>query len=165
MSDTTTVTSDVKLCLKCGATFGEDDDKRRKPCTACHEGTSVSSFTQTGTSTVEVEDDVVPLKLDIDPHAPIPVLEKEYYWCGVTDDSPCAEITLGGVNFQKTKGSVIDDGQGRQSFMDHTTRGMIHHLTENQKNIVLEHAGNKSVRNYQSLARGEYDWSVTTVYR
>jgi hypothetical protein len=140
MSDTTSVTSDVKLCATCGATFGEDDDKRFNECATCRVGTpSVPVVDESG---------VEPLHIDIPEGAVAPPPERAYYWCGVTADSPWGLITLGGINFQKTVGEVVPVGD-KMVCRDDVAEGVIHHLTDAQVAVVLEHAKNKSVRNFR----------------
>jgi len=146
MSDTTAVTSDEKLCTKCGAPFGEDDDKRCNDCSACR-GVDPKVDVQ-GVD----EPDYKALSIPEVTRGKIPAAPpKDFYWLGVTDDCPWHYVTAGGVCFQRYMGQVVDSGnEGRQEFRDQVHRGSpIQHLTEKHVERILEEVALKVVRHYR----------------
>ena len=149
MTETTnTVTSDAKLCKTCGAAFGSGDDKRCADCSACR-GKVVEAVSSVSISPEIVGADYEPITLDVAKHQPPPVVDRDFYWCGVTKDAPRQFFTLGGICFPKTIGEIRDDGTKQVCHQD-VYDGQIHRLTDTQVALIKEHAANKVVRNHRS---------------
>ena len=167
MSDTTEVTSDVKLCAQCQSPFGDDDDSRYNHCLTCRqpEPTHTAELA-VGTVAEETMEGIVPLQLDIEKQrAPAPV-DRSCYWLGVTSDSPWSYVSAGGVSFQRTTGGIIETTPGHQEFRDHVHKGSpIHRLTDAHVARILEEVASKVVRNYRVDKRKLDDGTVIeTVY-
>jgi len=144
MTDTTKeVTSGVKLCDSCGATFGEDDDKRYKDCATCR-GAVIE---QPEVAIPEHDAGVEPVVLDIEKHKPPPIENRDFYWCGATMDCPM-DITLGGFEFPRTEGRLVDQFDGSSILQPDATKGKIHRLTKVNVALIKEHCANKVIRNF-----------------
>jgi len=159
MSDTTTVTSDEKLCATCRAPFGKDDDKRCKDCSECRGVLKIDPPAFEEPKEPEEDDSfpegVKPLNIPITRGKIKAGPPKKFYWLGVTDDCPWHSVTAGGVCFARHTGRVEDSGaDGRQEFRDNVFMGSpIHQLTEAHVNRILEDVSLKVVRNFHIETR------------
>ena len=169
MSDTTTVTSDEKLCVSCGAPFGKDDDRRRKDCAACAGKNDVPPAHMVHEVKVsESVEDFEALALpDVKLGKPQKAPPRDFYWIGLTSDAPWHYVTAGGVAFQKYRGEILDDAvEGRQEFRDNAGKGSpTHSLTEAHIRRILEEVAAKVVRNYRVEDRTLRDGKVLKIIR
>lgn len=145
MTDTTQGgTSDGKLCAQCESPFGPEDDKRYSQCSTCR-GAAPAVTEVPSDAPVQPGESVF---LDVDACQPPPIEERDYYWCGATEDCPF-DVTLGGFEFPKSIGRIREDAHGQAVMEPDYRKGVIHRMTEKQKAVVLEHAANRIVRNFR----------------
>lgn len=153
MTDTPDGTSEVKLCASCGEAFGDKDDKRYSKCADCRAG--IVPEEEKPVAPAEAKSDgVEALTLDVETQQPPPVEDREFYWCGSTMDCPM-DITLGGLEFQRTEGEVIERPDGQGEFRDHARKGKILRLTETNVKLALEHCANKVVRHFSRNVKAD----------
>ncbi len=153
MDDTATATSNVKTCDGCGAPFGENDDGRYKDCAKCRGAAPEIADATGATEAPSYEALRIDIPKDEIPEAP----PKTYYWCGATMDAPHSNYTLGGVSFPKTTGSIIERAEGRQECVPDTDVGVVNHVTDTQRNLILEHVKTKVIRNLRETKEAQID--------
>lgn len=145
MTDTPKGTSDGKLCAKCAAPFGPDDDKRYALCANCR----VTAAPEPAVPAQEhFPFEPEPVFIDVEKHAPPPIEDRDFYWCGTTRDCPCS-ITLGGFEFPVSIGRLVETGDGNQRVEADYAAGAVLPLTEENVALIKQHAANKVIRDWR----------------
>ncbi len=165
MSDTTTVTSDEKLCATCRAPFGEDDDKRCNDCSDCRGDAKVETPVAQDEEEDSLPDGVKALNIPIKRGVVAKGPSKKFYWLGVSDDCPWHSVTSGGVSFARYTGQIDEGSQdGRQEFRDNVFMGSpIHHLTDVHVKRILEEVSLKVVRHFRIEERAIWNGKTVSI--
>jgi len=147
-------TSDGKLCVECQSPFDSADDKRFSQCAACRNAASEGATMMSAPAIAKTPDvphsepEYEAIHIDAEALAPPPVEDRSFYWCGATLDCPM-DITLGGIEFPKTIGRVRRQQNGQSVLEVDYRDGQIHRLTDKTKDLVLEHASNRVIRDFR----------------